>query len=225
MKDPLNNMPWDYIGRTRFKECLRIQNEIREETIKNNNSGCVILTEHEKVFTLGLRESGSNLLCSESELSKKGFDIEKTNRGGMVTYHGPGQLIIYPIMNLKRHKLKLKEYVAKLETSVIEMLKMFGIKAKRKEGYPGAWISSKKIGSLGIHAKKSVTMHGFALNVFTDLKDFGYINPCGFESLEITSMEKEGVDIRSMEELSTKYMESFNKVFNLKSSRIKILNN
>lgn len=211
---------WDYLGRTDYNTCFDLQNRIRESILQNDGPDRLLLTEHNRVFTMGLREKGSNLLLSRQALARKGFEVAKTNRGGMVTYHGPGQLVIYPILNLKRHKLRLKDYVKRLEMSVVDLLSAFELKASRKDGYPGVWIDEKKIGSLGIHVRKMVTIHGFALNVSTHLEDFQHINPCGFQQLEITSMHREGIKERSLEKISEKLVSSFEKVFNVECERV-----
>lgn len=213
---------FDYIGRTDFSECFDLQTNIREAVLENRTPQTVILTEHNKVFTLGRREDGKNLLLSKDFLEKNGFSVVKTTRGGMITYHGPGQLVIYPILDLKRLHLKVKEYVKNLELTVIDTLSTLGIDAQRKEGYQGVWVGDKKIGSLGIHVKRSVTMHGFALNVSTDLKDFSYINPCGFQSLELTSIVKESKNDITLESLSLMIMKSFGKVFSVEIEKINI---
>jgi lipoyl(octanoyl) transferase len=218
-----NTIHWNYIGRTDFDSCFKIQDRIREDLLADKGPQTVVLTEHERVFTFGRREKGENLLISEDFLKQKGFAVVRTTRGGLVTYHGPGQLVIYPIINLKRNSLKVKEYVKKLELSVIDALSGYGIEAERKEGYPGVWMGDKKIGSIGINVKKMVTLHGFALNVFTNLDDFKYINPCGFEKLTITSMEKEGKAPSSLDKLADDFMVSFSKIFNLECRKTDII--
>ena len=213
---------WDYIGRTEFTKCFGLQEQIREALLDGSGPETVILTEHERVFTFGRREQGENLLFSEKLLKKKGFSIVKTTRGGLVTYHGPGQLLIYPIINLRKHSLKVKEYVEKLENSVIDLVGKYGIKAERKDGFPGVWLGNKKIGSLGIHIKKMVTMHGFALNSFTNLDDFNYINPCGFKDITITSIEKEVSQKPPLDKLAEEFMISFEKIFGIQTERVSI---
>lgn len=214
---------WDYLGRTDFESCFSLQSQIRESILKSNSPNTVVLTEHDKTFTLGRRESGDNLLVSKDLLEKRGFKVIKTTRGGMITYHGPGQLLIYPILDLRKLSLKVKEYVKKLEQTVIDTLNRYGIQAERKEGYPGVWVLGKKIGSLGIHVKKMVTMHGFALNVFTDINDFKYINPCGFKNLEVTSMKNEGVNSNSLEIVAKDIINSFSKIFGVEIKKSTLL--
>lgn len=221
MEDAANKVLWDYVGRMNFNNCFSLQNEIRESILKGISASKVILVEHDKVVTYGRREDGQSLLIPQAYLEKRGFSVVKTTRGGLATYHGPGQLVIYPIINLKNFKMGVKDYVRSLELSVVDTLAKYSIKAQRREGFPGVWVGEKKIGSLGIHVKKMVTMHGFALNVSTDLEDFKVINPCGFKDLEMTSMVKEGAKIESLEKVGDDFMDSFSKIFKTQVSRAK----
>jgi lipoyl(octanoyl) transferase len=156
----------------------------------------VFLCEHPHVYTLGKNGQASNLLINEDFLKNINATFYKIDRGGDITYHGPGQLVGYPIIDLENHGNSLKGYIHNMEEAIIQVLAHFGIEGARLEGATGVWLdvnSSKvrKICAIGVRASHFVTMHGFALNVNTDLTYFNYINPCGFVDKGVTSMQKE----------------------------------
>ncbi len=152
----------------------------------------LIFCEHPHVYTLGKNGSEQNLLLPTEQLRERGATFYQIERGGDITYHGPGQLVMYPILDLEQFGLGLRQYVWLLEESVISCLEDFGIQAKRMEGAPGLWLEqNRKICALGIKASRQVTMHGLALNVNTDLRYFDWIHPCGFQDKGTTSMQKE----------------------------------
>ena len=158
--------------------------------------GNLIFCEHPHVFTLGKSGEINNLLINEQFLKNINASYYKSNRGGDITYHGPGQIVGYPIFDLERMKLGVKQYVHTLEEGIIHTLGTYGLNAARLEGATGVWLdvgtkNVRKICAIGVRVSRGVTMHGFALNVNTDLKYFSYINPCGFIDKGVTSMEKE----------------------------------
>lgn len=162
--------------------------------------GVLVLTQHFPVVTFGKHAKEANLLLPEDFLKEKGIDVFHIERGGDITFHGPGQLVVYPILDLQRlgattkNGIGVKRYVNILEEAVIQTLNLFGIKADRLEGAPGVWVKTsngpEKICALGIKCTRFCTMHGLALNVSTDLDYFKLINPCGFTDKGVTSMEK-----------------------------------
>jgi lipoyl(octanoyl) transferase len=157
----------------------------------------LLFCEHPHVYTLGKSGDEHNLLIRKEFLEKIDATYCKTNRGGDITYHGPGQIVGYPIVDLEYLGIGLKQYVALLEDAIIELLDDAGIKATRMDGATGVWldaghpVKARKICAIGVRSSRYVTMHGFALNVNTNLDYFTYINPCGFETKGVTSMEKE----------------------------------
>ncbi len=169
------------------------ENPDSKEKIKHH----LIFCEHPHVFTLGKSGLPSNLLITDELLKKIGASFCKTNRGGDITYHGPGQLVGYPIFDLEAMHLKIKEYIFLLEEAIILGLKELDIKASRLKGATGVWLDSespneaRKICAIGVRASRYVSMHGFALNINTDLNYFRYIHPCGFIDKGVTSIEKE----------------------------------
>jgi lipoyl(octanoyl) transferase len=157
----------------------------------------LLFCEHPHVYTLGKSGHESNLLIRQDFLKKINATYYKTNRGGDITYHGPGQIVGYPILDLEWLGIGLKQYVTLLEDSIIELLDRYGIVATQMEGATGVWldvdhpVKARKICAIGVRSSRYITMHGFALNVNTNLDYFTYINPCGFETKGVTSMEKE----------------------------------
>jgi lipoyl(octanoyl) transferase len=149
---------------------------------------CLALLEHPPVYTLGRRASREHLLVDEAELERRGAGVVETDRGGDVTFHGPGQLVGYPILNLRARGLLPGDYVRALESVLLDALAFFGIDAGRVAGRPGAWTDAGKLASIGVRVRAGVTTHGFALNVATDLSWFDAIVPCGLFDARMTSM-------------------------------------
>src|SRR5919202_1130245 len=173
----------------------RISGEIAEDVL--------LLLEHPPVITLGRSSKEKHLVASPELLRERGVDLFEVERGGDVTFHGPGQLVGYPIIDLKRHKQDLHWYLRQVEEALIRALGEFGITAERRAGLTGVWTSGRKIASIGVHARDWVTWHGFAHNVSTDLSYFDLIVPCGIDGVVMTSMEREldtSIDMAAMED-------------------------
>ncbi len=180
----------------------------------------VILCEHPHVYTLGHNGEHANLLANSEFLKKINAQFYHIDRGGDITYHGPGQLVGYPIIDIAALKLSLKEYVHLLEESIIKTIDYYGIKSYRLDGATGVWLdidkpNVRKICAIGIRASHYVTMHGFALNVNTDLNYFHYINPCGFVDKGVTSIEKELNHKVDMQEIKKIYQQAFTDIFKI----------
>ncbi len=150
-----------------------------------------ILVEHLPVYTLGKHGKESNMLLSEEALRNIGAQLYHIDRGGDITYHGPGQITGYPIFDLEQFGIGLKQYIFNIEEVIIRVLADYGIRGFRIEGATGVWVGNNKICAIGVRASRYVTMHGFALNVNTDLRYFSYINPCGFTDKGVTSLQQE----------------------------------
>lgn len=183
----------------------------------------LLLIEHRPVYTIGRDGTDADLLVPSKVLKEEGINVYHTNRGGKITYHGPGQLVGYPIINLKRHGRDLLIYIRKLEESLIELLEEYQISTHRIEGLPGIWIGNNKIAAIGIGVKRWITRHGFALNVNTDLRPFFRINPCGLVDKGVTSMRKNLKHCIDIEEVSIKYIDIFTKIFAVESEGSEIL--
>ena len=190
----------------------------------------IILVEHAPVYTLGKSGKLSHVLISEEEREEKGIDFFKINRGGDITFHGPGQLVGYPILDLEHFKTDLGWYLRSLEEVIILTLAEYGIVGGRSKGETGVWIdadipgSERKICAMGIRCSRWVTMHGFAFNVNTNLEYFNYIVPCGIYNKQVTSLEKELGYKVDMKEVTLKLLKNFEKVFEVRIVNVPLEN-
>ncbi len=204
-------LPATYLGRMAYAPAWKLQEETRAEILSGNGGEQLFLVEHPPTISLGRGEKGMNLLFNRDLLRSKGFDVIETNRGGKVTYHGPGQLVVYPIVDIQKFG-GVKKFVFDLEEVMIRLLASYGISTERRCDAPGAWVNGKKIGSIGIHVRRHISIHGLALNVHPDLSHFDVITPCGIPGVQMTSMEKEGVSA-SMEEVFPRFISTFEEIF------------
>ena len=188
-------------GLSDFQEILKLQIQLREKRYQDRIPNTVLLVEHPAVITLGARRSANKLLKSCEELTQKKIDIVAIRRGGGTTAHNPGQLVFYPIMNLRQLRLGISEYVRELEAIGIELLAQLGVRAARRKGLPGIWVGKKKIASVGVRVSKSVTCHGMAVNIHNDLSIFEYMIPCGLDGVEMTSVLKETAKRHSISQI------------------------
>ncbi len=172
-----------------------------------------ILVEHLPVYTLGKHGKESNMLLSEEALRNIGAELYHIDRGGDITYHGPGQITGYPIFDLEQLSIGLKQYIFNIEEVIIRVMAEYGIVGERVEGATGVWVGNNKICAIGVRASRYVTMHGFALNVNTDLRYFTYINPCGFTDKGVTSLQQELGREVPMEEVKQKLYQATLDVF------------
>jgi len=207
------------LGRAPYAEALELQRTLARDRISGViPQDVLLLVEHSPVVTLGRSSKGKHLLASPEFLATKGVELFEVERGGDVTFHGPGQLVGYPIIDLKRHKQDLHWYLRQLEQALINSLGTYGIVAEQNTGLTGVWTRSRKIASIGVHARDWVTWHGFALNVTTDLSYFDLIVPCGISGVEMTSMARElGADPNA-EDVRRTVCESFAATFDLKTT-------
>lgn len=180
-------------GRTRYEAAWRQQEELVAQRIAGTIGDTLVFTEHEAVFTIGMRSgSESNLVWNDQQLASEGVEVVKTNRGGDITYHGPGQIVGYPIISLAPRQ-DLHAYLRFLEQVMINAVGCIGLAAARREGKTGIWLGKRKVAAIGVAVKRWVTYHGFALNVNSNLAHFGGIVPCGIGAQEgtVTSLQKE----------------------------------
>jgi len=212
-------------GLIKYKDAWDYQLDLFSKLFANksaeiqNNKHYLLFCEHPHVFTIGRNGDQGNLLADKEILVNQGIEFFQIERGGDITYHGPGQQVVYPIFDLDEFKINTKEYVFRLEDAVIETLSEFGIAAGRLEGAAGIWLDSdnqsrcRKICAIGIRSSKRITMHGLALNVNTDLSYFNYMNPCGFVDKGVSSMQKEIGIIIDFEEVKVKLKDNILKRF------------
>jgi lipoate-protein ligase B len=185
----------------------------RADALRAGGAETLILLEHPPVYTLGVRGKSEHVLASETALRARGAEVVRTDRGGDVTFHGPGQIVGYPILDLRRRNIGPATYVRMLQQVLIDALSRFDIEATCVEGRPGAWTRGEKIAAIGVRVSRGVTTHGFALNVNTDLSYFDDIIPCGITDATVTSMQRElgaPQDVRAVEDA---IIEAFEGVF------------
>ena len=195
------------LKRKNYQDTLKIQESLREQVLSNPSDEYIILVEHEHVYTLGKNANSSNIL-------NKACDIIKTDRGGDVTYHGPGQLVAYPIINLKKRKIGVKSYVEMIEQLISDTLMHYGLETHVPVNETGVWVKDKKIASIGIHVSKGVTIHGLAININTDLSYFDNIISCGIEGVKMTTLDKELGKKIAMNDIKKQLVSNFNIIFN-----------
>ncbi len=174
------------LGQCSYKISLEHQDNIHSRVSDQKITDSIIFVEHEHVYTLGKNANQNNILSDYP----KNVEIHNIDRGGDVTYHGPGQLVGYPIINIQNQNMSIGKYVHTLEEILVNTLIVFDIKSKRRDKLIGVWVGDEKIGAIGVRVKNGVTMHGFALNVNTDLSYYDGIIPCGIDNCKVTSMEQ-----------------------------------
>lgn len=198
-----------------YMEALELQKIIHNRRKQGLIPDVVIMLEHHPCFTIGRSGSRTHLLVDEHVLDQHNISVHESSRGGDITYHGPGQLVCYPILSLEGEERDLHAYARKMEEVMIKTLKPFNISADRKSEFPGVWVKDRKIGAMGIAVRNWVTMHGIALNVCPNLEHFSFIVPCGISSYGVTSMSEttgESVDVKTVRNEMRK---QFSAVFNI----------
>lgn len=209
---------WDY-QENLFRDLMAVKLKNRSltsaERVKQANS--LLFVEHPHVYTLGRSGSDNNLLMNNVQLKARNASFYRINRGGDITYHGPGQIVGYPILDLEEFGLTLKAYIHKIEEVIILTLHEYGIEAGRLEGASGVWINgqARKICAIGVKASRFITMHGFAFNINTDLDYFNYINPCGYTDKGVTSLAKELGEKQDFEGAKLIVKENFERIFGI----------
>lgn len=185
-----------WLGRVAYREAWDLQKRLAAARADDEIGDRLLLLEHPAVLTLGKHADPAHVLASPGELARRGIEVLRVERGGEVTYHGPGQLVAYPIIALSRRGLLLRPLVRALESAMVATCKAFGVDAGRRDGHPGCWCdpdshSPRKIGALGIRVERGVSYHGIALNIAPDLADFDLIDPCGMPGVASTSIAAE----------------------------------
>ncbi|MGD2217006.1 MAG: lipoyl(octanoyl) transferase LipB [Gemmatimonadales bacterium] len=203
-------------GLTDYGEALELQRRLaRARATGEIADDLLILLEHPRVITLGRGARESNIIATAEALAGSQVELHEVERGGDVTYHGPGQLVGYPIVDLTRHRRDLHWYLRQLEEVLLRALSAFGVSGVRVPGFTGVWVEDRKIASIGVHVTRWVTFHGFALNVCTDLADFDLIVPCGIEAVQMTTLEREAGRAHSVDGVARQVANSFGEIFGL----------
>ncbi len=187
----------EWLGRIGYRDAWRLQKELVDQRAEGAIADRLLLLEHDAVLTLGRQGSEAHVLARPRELARRGIEVIRVERGGEVTYHGPGQLVAYPIIRLGDRGLLVRPLVAALEAAMIETCARLGVDAFRRDGHPGCWVEGergrpqRKIGALGLRIERGVSYHGIALNIDPDLRDFELIDPCGMPGLVSSSIAEE----------------------------------
>jgi lipoyl(octanoyl) transferase len=202
------------LGTVPYADALALQQHMVEQRRAAEIDDTLLLLEHPHVITLGTSSHAQNVLLDEAQRTQQGIELFETGRGGDVTYHGPGQLVGYPILDLKPDRCDLHRYVRDLEQVLIHALESFGISGARKEGLTGVWVGDEKIAAIGVRVSSGwITSHGFALNVSTDLSFFGSIVPCGITQYGVTSIARQVDAVPAMDVVSDAVVDAFGLVF------------
>ena len=202
-----------YLGIVPYERAMELQQKIAQARAEGRIGDVLLLLQHPPVLTVGRFRGEDDVTVPPDILVREGIAIFSTSRGGGITCHGPGQLVGYPILNLRENGLGVREYIWKLEEAIVKLLLALGIRAHTVEQYPGVWVGEKKICSIGIHVSRNITTHGFALNVSNDLHYFQYTRPCGLSADVMTSVSESlwcPVDMKMViEELLPSFSETF----------------
>lgn len=202
------------LHRKPYAEVLEFQEQMRSKRINGQIDDLLIFCEHNPVYTVGKQNSDEDWLSSKIEIQKDKIDVVYCNRGGRITYHGPGQLIVYFIMKVTDHASGVRDFVHMLESVSIDMLKSLDLKVARNEKYPGIWINGKKIVAIGLHISQNVSMHGIAINIEPNMSHYKHIIPCGIKEYGVTCLVDEIAKKNiSMQEIKTRFKKSFQKIF------------
>lgn len=211
-ESPARSCLWRDLGRVDYRSAWDLQLQHVERLKNGEGQDALLFVEHPHVVTFGRNGKAENLLVSRDRLSRLGIEYHETDRGGDVTYHGPGQLVCYPVMDLKRWKRDVSAYLRALEEVLILTLADYGLEGRRDPSATGVWVGDAKVAAMGVHLSRWVTSHGFALNVTTDLEYFRYIVPCGL-TRPVTSMEQLLGQAPDVNQLRERILERFGTVF------------
>ena len=219
---PTRAVAIERLGRIAYLEADAWQ-RAAAEAVRRGGLERLALVEHPPVITLGARADRAHVLVSDSVLAQRGASIAEADRGGDVTFHGPGQLVAYPILDLRARGLRAADYVRTLERTASETLATFDIEATRRAGTPGAWVGDRKIAAVGVRIDRGISRHGLALNIDVDLGWFDLIVPCGIEDAGVTSLAAEraprGLETPSMDAVIDAFVGAFMRVFESESTR------
>lgn len=200
------------LGRMEYERAHRLQKRLHARRVAGEIPDTILTVEHDPVFTIGRSGSRDNLLVPADLLARAGIAVCEVERGGDITYHGPGQLVVYPIVDLRDHGRDLHGYIRGLEEASIRFFAEFGVAADRRHGYPGVWVGSRKIASIGVHVSQWVTRHGLALNLDVNRDHFAMIRPCGLDA-ETVSLSDLADDVPGLQEAAARVVGQLTSLF------------
>jgi lipoyl(octanoyl) transferase len=215
--DGAKTVAWAWLGTMPYEKALRLQERIRDRVAEDEPAETLLLLEHQPVITLGRHAKPANVLTSSEQLGREGIEVVRTSRGGDVTFHGPGQLVGYPVFRLRRG---IRAHVTAMASGIVAVLAEMGIAAAWRESQPGIWVGGDKICALGVHVRRRVAIHGFALNASVDLSFFRTIVPCGLAGAGVTSIAKLIGAAPKLETLAAHVAHAFEQSFGLRMVRI-----
>jgi len=207
------------LGTVPYATAYRWQRAAAQHRIDGADTDALMLLEHTPVLTLGRLSDPAHILVPRRTLAERGIDVVETDRGGDVTYHGPGQLVAYPILDLRRYRKDIGWYLRRIEEVVIGVLDDYGLPAGRIPQYTGVWVEGAKVAAIGVAIRRWVTYHGVSLNVTTDMDNFRLIAPCGISDRPVTSMHAMGATAAAVEEVAERFTTRFMKVFGIDTVR------
>ncbi len=197
-----------------YRQAFTIQEKIYQGCDEKRYPDTIIFQQNDPVITLGRSSDVTHLLKSVEQLQNLGIQVVVVDRGGDITYHGPGQLVISVLIHIRNYSMNVHQYLRNLEEAVIRTLDFYGIQGRRMEGKSGVWVGNEKIAATGIGVTHGITRHGIAINIDPDMKHFTYIVPCGISDGGVTSFKKLGVEIKDINEIKNLFIQEFNKIFN-----------
>jgi len=214
-RSALRSTQWTYLGRVPYAEATRLQESARDAVRTGEGSEQFLLLEHPPVFTLGRSAADTDIVATQEWLQSHGVEVHATDRGGQVTFHGPGQLVGYPIIDLNPDRRDLRRYIRDLQSVLIRTLTEFGVEARGRseQAFIGVWSGGQKVASIGVHVSRWITTHGFALNVSTDLSYFAGIVACGLPDVRMASIESLTGRRPALEDVATVCARNFGDVF------------
>ena len=201
------------LGLMEYREAYELQKTLHRQRVEGKISDVLLLLEHPPTITVGKSGTLDNVLISREQLTRQGISLFFIDRGGDVTYHGPGQLVGYPIVDLRQRGKDLHRYISDIEEVILRTLRDFSIDGNRDESHPGVWVKEEEVAAIGLSVRRWVSMHGFALNINTDLDHFSFINPCGFSDRKATSMSRILNSDVPMKEVTNSLISHFCEIF------------
>jgi lipoyl(octanoyl) transferase len=215
---PSSSCEWSWLGRVDYQVALALQERVRNAILESRNRETLLLLEHDSVITIGRHAGSANVLATPEELQRLGVSLARASRGGDVTFHGPGQLVGYPIFRVRGG---VRAHMMRMAEGVRLVLAELGIEAAWRDSHPGLWVGQEKICAVGIHVRRRVAIHGFALNVDVDLDGFRNIVPCGIVGAGVTSIARLGLLPPSLETLAERVASAFERSFDMRMQRVR----